>query len=193
MDYFFELSKKQLLKDRNDIFKEVGIPSLLKNGFEMSVFNNDSNGEFDPAHQEFNYNFCRLTENTYLEMLYVTINKNENNICFYICAFKLVPKIDSLISMKGTDGMPFYMTINNKNKYMQLRCDDYKGSPLYHMLFSPSYDIKCYFTKSGYEYKRQRLKHLVKSDMTNIDRFVKRWYELHKPIIKDPDGNNISI
>jgi hypothetical protein len=29
--------------------------------------------------------------------------------------------------------------------------------------------------------------------MTNIDRFVKRWYELHKPIIKDPDGNNISI
>jgi len=64
---FLNYQKKQLLKDRNDIFKEVGIPSLLKNGFEMSVFNNDSNGEFDLAHQEFNYNFCRLTENTYLE------------------------------------------------------------------------------------------------------------------------------
>jgi hypothetical protein len=193
MGLFFKPSKKQLLTDRNEIFNEVGVPSLLKNGFEMSLFDNDCNGKFDSAHQEFNYNFCRLSKKGYLEMLYVTINSNENSIRFYMCIFKIVPKIDSLISMKGTDGMPFYMTVSNKNKYMELRCDDYGSSPLFNTLFLPAYKIGCYFTKSGYQSRLQKLKYLVESDMTNIDSFVKSWHKLHQPIHKDPVGNNIGM
>ena len=38
MGLFYKVSNKQSLKDRNQIFKEVGIPALEDNGFIHPVF-----------------------------------------------------------------------------------------------------------------------------------------------------------
>ena len=57
------------------------------------------------------------------------------------------------------------------------------------MLFLPEYKIGRYCTKSGYEAEISKLKKLIESDMENIDGFVKRWYEIHTPIITDWEGN----
>jgi len=41
--------------------------------------------------------------------------------------------------------------------------------------------IGSYYTKSGYETMLKRLKILIQSDMKNINKFIKRWHELHSP------------
>lgn len=46
MGLFYKVSDKQLLKDRNDIFKEVGISALETNGFVRSVFKTSWNGQY---------------------------------------------------------------------------------------------------------------------------------------------------
>lgn len=75
---------------------------------------------------------------------------------------------------------------------MRLRSDDYKGPPIFYMLFLPEYKIGSYYTKVGYEAELAKLKKLIKSDMENIADFVKRWHELHKTNITDWEGNILS-
>lgn len=71
---------------------------------------------------------------------------------------------------------------------MRLRSDDYKGPPLFYMLFLSEHKIGKYHTKAGYEKEIGKLKKLIKTDMGNMDNFVKRWYELHKPNVTDWKG-----
>lgn len=127
-----------------------------------------------------------------MEILDVSIHKKDRRISFYLCVFELIPKISSITQLKGFEGIPFSMTLKNKSKYMQLRLDDYKGPPLFYMMFLPEHKIGSYYTKSGYKAELTKLKKLIKSDMENIDDFVKRWHEIHKPNLTDWDGNIIT-
>jgi len=72
---------------------------------------------------------------------------------------------------------------------MRLRGDDYKGPPLFYMFVLPEYKVGRFLSKGGYEKELTKLNALVKKDMTNIDLFVKRWQELHKPYKTDFEGN----
>ena len=72
---------------------------------------------------------------------------------------------------------------------MLLRSDDYKGPPIFYMIFLPEHKIGNYYTKSGYKTKLKKLKILIQSDMKNINKFIKRWYELNSPNIINL-GNN---
>ena len=49
------------------------------------------------------------------------------------------------------------------------------------MIFLPEHKIENYYTKAGYETKLKKLKILIQSDTKNINKFIKRWYELHSP------------
>lgn len=60
------------------------------------------------------------------------------------------------------------------------------------MMFLPEHKIGSYYTESGYEAALAKLKKLIKSDMGNINDFVKRWHELHKPNVTDWEGNIVS-
>lgn len=192
MNIIYKVSDEQLLKDRNEIFKEIGIPALKKNGFTLSTFNGAWHGEFDRNSGCYSYDFCRIIQNQYLEILDVSIHKKDRKISLYLCVFELIPNINSLNQLQGYEGIPFAMTVKNKFNYMQLRTDDYKCHPLIFMIFLPKHKIGCYYTKSGYEAKITKLKKLIKLDMENIDDFVKRWHELHKPNITDWKGNIIT-
>jgi len=57
------------------------------------------------------------------------------------------------------------------------------------MLFLPEYKIGTYKTQSSFEKQLNKLRDLVKKDMANIDFFVKRWHEIHKPNVTDKEGN----
>ena len=72
---------------------------------------------------------------------------------------------------------------------MLLRSDDYKGPPIFYMIFLPEHKIGNYYTKSGYKTKLKKLKILIQSDMKNINKFIKIWHELHSPNIINL-GNN---
>ena len=90
--------------------------------------------------------------------------------------------------MKECDGIHFHLPPNDSTR-MQLRNDDYKGPPLFYMLFLPEYKIGKYSTQSSFEKQLNKLRDLVIKDMANIDSFVKRWHELHKPNVTDKEGN----
>jgi hypothetical protein len=60
---------------------------------------------------------------------------------------------------------------------------------LYLCFFLSEHKIGSYYTKSGYETKLKKLRILIQSDMKNINKFIKRWHELHNPNIINL-GNN---
>jgi len=188
MGVFYKVSDKQLLHDRNNLFKEIGMPALEKKGFVKSPFNGAWHGEFDKSTQAFYYDFCRISSQRHLEILCVSIIKGDDRINVYLCVFELVPPINSISELSGYEGIPFLMTVKNKSKYMKLRCDDYKGPPLFYMLFLPEHKIGRFHTKKGYERQIERLKNLIKKDMENIDDFIRRWHELHQVNQTDWEG-----
>lgn len=190
MGMFYKVSDKQLLKDRNELFKEVGIPALESKDFVRSIFSTSWNGEYDKSIRGYSHEFYRLRSKKYLEKVDVTIMSGEKWIQIYLNIFELTPELELLTELNKNEGTKFGMIANSLTR-MRLRSDDYKGPPLFYMLFLPEYKIGNYYTKSGYESEIKKLKKLIKSDMENIDDFVKRWYQLHKPNITDWEGNII--
>ena len=191
MGMFYRVSEKQLLADRNSLIKEVGIPSLLKNGFIKSPFLGIWFGEYDNNTKGYSYELCRLTNDKILEVIDFSALKDEPWIKVNLNIYQLEPAPNQIEDLAGKDGLNFHLPPNSLTK-MRLRSDDYKGPPLFYMLFLPEYKIGNYYTKSGYEAEIKKLKKLIKSDMENIDHFVKRWYEIYRNPIKTTwEGNPI--
>ncbi len=188
MGLIYKVSDKELLGVRNEIFKSVGIPSLLKNGFELDPFNTSWHGQYDKNIKGCIYQFSRLREQKYLERIEVFILNGEKWIQIYLNIFELQPKLGNLLQLNQFEGIKFGIAPNSSTK-MRLRSDDYKGPPLFYMLFLPEYKIGKFNTKKGFEIQIEKLKNLIKTDMEDIDSFVERWHELHKPNITDWEGN----
>ena len=188
MGLFYEVSDKELLSVRHKIFKESGVPALEKNGFSKSPFRETWFGEYDRNISGYSYELCRITNLRYLEIITAYIVKGDKFIQISMNIFELYPKVNSISNLDGYDGTNFHLPPNSISK-MRLRSDDYKGPPLFYMLFLPEHKIGKYRTKWGYEKEVTKLKELILEDMANINLFVNRWHELHKPIITDWEGN----
>lgn len=191
MGMFYNVSEKQLLTDRNNLIKESGIPSLIKNGFIKSPFLGIWFGEYDSNIKGFSYELCRLN-NHFLEIIDFSVLKGEPWIKIDLNIFGLEPLPNQIEELTGKDGINFHLPPNSITKMRLRSADDYKGPPLFYMMFLPEHKILSYYTKSGYKAKLSMLKKLIKLDMENIDDFVKRWHELHKPNITDWNGNIIT-
>jgi hypothetical protein len=188
MKIFYKVSDKQLLKDKNDIFKEIGVLALKKNGFVLSPFKTSWNGQFNKSINGYIYALCRLKDRKYLEIIDVYISSEDRWIKIYLNIFELSPELKLLNELSENEGTKFGTSPNNLTR-MRIRSDDYKGPPLFYMLFLPEHKIVNFYTKSGYENSLKKLKNLIQSDMENIENFVKRWHELHKPSLTDWEGN----
>lgn len=184
----FKIADKDLLIARNTILKEYGIPELEKNGYVKSPFKTSWFGQYDPNIHGYSYELCKLTNENHLHIITLTVFRGEKRIKIDLNIFELHEKINSISDLKECDGINFKMPPHNSTT-MQLRSDDYKGPPLFYMLFLPEYKIGRYKTQSSFEKQLNKLRDLVKKDMANIDSFVKRWHELHKPNITDKEGN----
>jgi len=184
----FTVSEKELLEVRNRIFLESGIPELEKNGFFKSPFKTSWYGEYNRAIQGFSYELCRLTEQGNLEIVKVHIIKGDNYIQIFLNIFNLQPKVKYLSDLTDIEGTKYYLPPNSITK-MRLRSDEYKGPPIFYMLFQPEYKIGKYCNKRGFDKKVSKLRELIKKDMNNIDSFIKRWFEMHTPLSTDLEGN----
>lgn len=188
MNDSFKISDKELLTVRNTILKEYGIPELEKNRYVKSPFKTSWFGEYDSNIRGYSYELCKLTDQNQLHFINATIFKGEKRIKIDLNIFELNEKLNSILDLKECDGINFHLPPNDSTT-MQLRSDDYKGPPLFYMLFLPEYKIGRYKTQSSFEKQLNKLRDLVKKDMVNIDFFVKRWHEIHKPNVTDKEGN----
>ncbi len=183
MGMFYRVSDKQLLADRNSLIKEAGIPPLLQNGFIKSPFLGIWFGEYDSNIKGYSYELCRLVNDKFLEVIDFSALKGESWIKINLNIYQLEPAPNQIENLAGKDGLNFHLPPNSLTK-MRLRSDDYKGPPLFYMLFLPEYKIGNYYTRSGYEAEIKKLKKLIKCDMENINIFVKRWHQIHRDPVK---------
>jgi hypothetical protein len=190
MGLIYKVSDKEILNVRNEIFKEVGVPSLIENGFVLSPFKTAWHGQYDRSGKGYYYIFSRLSAEHNLEQISVSIFQGEKWIQIHLNVFELSPSINSLSLLKDLDGLEFG-TPDKISTRMRLRSDDYKGPPLFYMLFLPEHKLGKFYTKKGFEKEVEKLKRLIQSDMQNINGFVERWHELHSPIKTDWDGNSV--
>jgi len=182
---FYKVSEKDLLLVRNNIFTEVGIPTLIENGYCKSPFSGSWFGKNNLG--DFTYESCRVSQNSHLEIILTHISKGDIWIKIYLNIFKLHPILKDCDQLKNSDGLKFSLPPNNLSR-MRLRIDDFKGIPLFRTV---EHKIGSFHTQSGFESQVLKLKELIKTDMTYIDKFVNRWHELHKINMTDWEGNLI--
>lgn len=185
MGLFYKVPRKKLFEARNEIFVKKGIPALKKNGFEKSPFPEKLFGKNNLG--DYTYELCRLNERSHLDSITVYISKDDSWIKIYLNIFELKPALKSLDQLKGLDGIQFNLPPNSINR-MRLRIDDFKGMPLFRTV---DHKIKSFYTERGFQKRIDELSKLIENDLNNIDSFVKRWYELHQPMVTDWEGKKI--
>lgn len=191
MGLIYKVENKELLKLRNEIFKEVGIPALLANGFELDPYKTSWHGEYDKSSRGYMYQFSRISQEKYLERIEVSVISGEKWIQIFLNVFEVKPNLNSLSLLKDFDGLKFSELAFRMTR-MRLRSDDYMGPPIFYMLFLPEHKLGSFYTKFGYKRKAEKLRKLIKSDMENIDGFIEKWYQLFFPIKIDWEGNLIA-
>jgi hypothetical protein len=185
MGLLYKVTPKDLLDSRNKIFTERGIPALKRNGYERSPFPESLFGRNNLG--DYTYELCRLKANSHLEIIVTHIAKGDRWIQIYLNIFHLRPDIYSLDQLNNIDGMQFRVPPNSFTR-MRLRSDDFKGMPLFNTVH---YKIKSFYTEIGFRKREEELSMLIERDMNNINHFIRRWYELHQPLITDWGGSTI--
>ncbi len=127
------------------------------------------------------YELCRLSGRNELEIVAVDIVKGDRWIQVYLNVLELEPHLDSLDQLNDFDGMQFFLPPNSVTK-MRLKSDDISGPPIlsYDYLFR-NHKLKSYYTRSGLARRAQQFGKILADDLNNIDGYVKRWHDIHKP------------
>lgn len=189
MGLFYQVPDKELLEIRKKIFLEKGIPQLKRKGFEKSPFSGSWYGRNNLG--DYTYEFCRVSNPSNLELIVTHISRGDSWIKIFLNIFHLKPEINSISQLNGMDGIQFDLPPNSITN-MRLRSDDVEGIPLfnYHFMFG-GYRIRSFHSKKGLQRRTQKLSQLIEKDLGNIDSFVKRWHELHRPLVTDWAGYRI--
>ena len=188
MRFFYNATPKELLELRNKIILETAIPCLLENGFKKSPFSTSWFGRDN--HRNFNYELCRLTGDSQLEILWIYIHRGERRTKFRLNIFELSPHVQSIDDLTGLDGIQFVIPPDSLTE-MYLRSDDVKGPPLFSLRYMSGYKLKRFYTKGGLIRSANRLTATIKNDMNNINHFIRRWHELHHPMNTSWTGHEI--
>ncbi len=185
MGLFYKLSSKKLLEIRNEMFVKFGIPILKRRGFEEMPFQAPWFGRNNLG--DYTYELCRLNERQHLEIITTEISKGDLWIKIFLNIFELKPELNSLEQLKGLPIIQFYLPPNSLTE-MRLRIHGIKVIPLFNTV---KHKIKSFYTKRGLERRVKNLQRLIESDLNDIDSFIKRWYELHKPMVTNWEGKKI--
>jgi len=185
MGLFYKVTPKKLLQVRNEIFLKYGIPALQKNGFNESPYKGTRFGKYDAV--TYIYDLCRSVNSSYLETITTYISKGDNWIVIKLNVFKLSPELKSLEQLKGLNGIQYLLPPNSVTE-MRLRGNDFKGMPLFNTV---RHKIKSFYTERGFHDRVNELSSLIEKDLNNIDSFIKRWHELHKPMVTDWEGKKV--
>ena len=189
MGLFYRASQRELLDIRNKIFIDFGVPALKQQGFDKSPFSTAWFGK--NADIGYLYELCRLTNGNCLEMISVRIVKGDLAIQIFLNIFEIQPSLESLTQLAGIDGLKFHVPPNSISA-MRLKSDDIKGPPIlsYNYMFK-GHKIKTYYTKIGLKKRASELALIIEADLVNIDYYVKRWHEIHNPMLTSWNGDPI--
>jgi len=189
MSLFYTASEKELLQIRNKIFLDSALPALQKNGYQRSPFSGSSFG-WHPS-MGYIYELCRLSGDNELETISVEIIKRDRWIQVYLNIFRLEAPLDSLDQLNNTDGKQFSLPPNSISR-MRLKSDDIRGPSIlsYDYMFK-NHNLRSYYTKAGLARRAQQLERIISDDLNNIDRYVQRWHEIHKPLVTNWQGVSV--
>lgn len=180
-----EVTRKDILKARKDIFLKDALPILKKKGFIEEPFKTSN---FGWCGFGYIYDMCRLRKGRFLEFVSVNITQGDKYIQIFINAFEVTPKVDSLSSLKDTECIK-YVIFPNCEKKMRLDSDFTKGVPaLSKEFWVGGLKLGCYFTEVGYNKQVEKLKEKVKSKVNIIDAYFDKWYECQSPNLVKWDG-----
>jgi hypothetical protein len=177
---FYKVSEKELVRLRNDIFKERGIPALIQNHFIRSPFSTAWYGKDGAG--GYSYEFCRVSDDSRLDMILVYINKGDAWIQLHLNVFQLHPKVNSIGELKAVDGLQFHLPPNSKTLT--------RLAPKRGLIFAglPQHKIRFFYSKASLERRLKQLGDLLENDLRNINSFVRRWMEENKPQNTDWKG-----
>lgn len=188
MGIFYSITAKELLDIRNRIVLETAMPSLVNCGFCKSPFSTAWNGRNNLG--DFDYEMCRLTENSRLEIIEIYVARGDRWIKFTLNVFELAPIVKSIEQLNGVDGLQFKLPPNSITE-MRLRSDDIDRMPLLQLGYMTGHKLKSFYTKAGLARSIKRLADTIETDMKGIGQFVKRWHELHHPMVTNWTGHQI--
>ena len=187
---FYSIKNSEILKIRNDIFLYNAVPYLKQNGFAESPFLDANFGKNN--RQLYIYEMCRL-ENSNLEFLATYISLRDRYIQIRLNIFQLSPIPKNISELENINGIKFYLPPNSQ-KEERLDIDMLKTIPLFSYRFwFENYKLKSFHTKFGLDMAIRKLKYLIERDMKNIDSFIEKWRQFHKPNITDWEGNVIEL
>ena len=187
---FYSIKNSEILKIRNDIFLYNAVPYLKQNGFVESPFLDANFGKNN--RQLYIYEMCRL-ENSNLEFLTTYISLRDRYIQIRLNIFQLSPIPKNISELENINGMKFYLPPNSQ-KEERLDIDMLKTISLFSYRFwFENYKLKSFHTKFGLNIAIRKLKYLIERDMKNINSFVEKWRQFHKPNITDWEGNIIEL
>jgi len=182
---FYNLSKKQLLEAKNELFVRYGIPALRRNNFQQSPFAADWFGRNNLG--DYTYKFCRLNSSSHLETITTHICKDDKWVQMFLNVFEVKPSLQCLEQLQVINGLQ-YNLVPNKLTSMRLREDDFKGIPLFNTVH---HKLDSFYTKNGFKTSVKKLSNLIESDLNNINEFISRWHELHTPLITNWEGETL--
>lgn len=185
MSILYNVDPKTLLKKRNEIFVQKGIPPLVANRFEKSPFSSSWYGKNNL--NDFTYEFCRLSSGL-LEYVTTDIILGDRYIQIFLNIFKLNPEPKSVIELTGKNGLNFHIPPCSTTR-IRLRIDDNPTIPIFR---TKEHKIGTYFTKAGFENELSELSELIENDMSDIDYFIQKWHKINNPIVTDWEGNPLS-
>ena len=176
----YRISDKESAKARNALFLERGLPALEKNGFVKSPYTTAWFGRDN--HRGFSYEMVRLGGDSNLEMMLVYIIYGERWIQEHINVFRLSPKVSSIDSLAGLDGLGFHLPPCSKSLT--------RLTPPGGLIFAgfPQHRLRFFLTKSGFNRRVSQLGKVLEKDLRDIDSFFDRWHAENQPISTDWTG-----
>jgi hypothetical protein len=150
-----------------------------KNGFVRS-FSTSWFGKNDAG--GYSYEFCRVADESRLDMVFVHINKGDRWVQIHLNVFILYPEINSIEQLKGVDGLQFYLPPNRRSL---MRIESPRGLILAGF---PQHKVGFFFSREGLRGRLRKLGTLIENDLNNIDAFVRQWMREHRPVTTNWNG-----
>ena len=171
------MTDKEIMGIRKEIVLEKGIPALYENGFEKSPFSGADFG-WHPG-QGYFYELCRLREDSVVERVRIDVVKGDRWIKVWLNAFQLAPTIKNLNELNDMDGIKFRLPPFRSSE-MRVHVDDRKGVPLFDVEhWKSAHKLKKNLISGGLKKAVSSLGENIESDLKNIDKYFRRWYELY--------------
>lgn len=153
--FYKQITDKESLKIRNDIFIKDVVPILAKKGFIKSPFYTSCFGRTG-NNGTYIYDMCRLRQCNLLEFVTTKISSRDRYIKIYVNTFALHPKIKEKYSLSEIDVTKYNIYPNN-GREMWIDVVFIVGPPL----FSIDFWYNCLKLKNSYT-TRGRIKQIEK-------------------------------